>query len=294
MTLGSANVELVEMLGGMLGVDPVGLVDSADLTADLGLDSLQRLELTAWLADRGVDVDRLGAGRPRTVAETRALLEATPGRRAEPPPISRPVTGPGLPDRGGRTARPATLRNGRFVLRPPTAEYIPFLYGLAVSEEVGFRWRYRGAVPTLENFQAGLHQGVLTQFVVTLPGTGEPIGMVVVYNADMSRGIGYLAAVFTPEYVLSGLGTEAVGLFVRYVFQVWNLRKLYMEMPEYNYEQIASGAGRRFDIEGRLRDHNYYDGQYWDEYVLSVRRHHVDAEPAAGFPTPEPDAGIVR
>nr|MDT0665497.1 hypothetical protein [Micromonospora sp. DSM 115978] len=53
---------------------------------------------------------------------------------------------------------------------------------------------------------------------------------------------------------------------------VWNYRKIYMECPEYNYGQLASGAGRWFEVEGRLKDFNYYDGQYWDEYLLAISR----------------------
>ncbi|EFC86323.1 hypothetical protein FrEUN1fDRAFT_0593 [Parafrankia sp. EUN1f] len=50
-------------------------------------------------------------------------------------------------------------------------------------------------------------------------------------------------------------------------------------MVSYNYDQIASGAGRHFDVEGRLSDHSYYDGRYWDEYLLAIRRHHVGLPP---------------
>jgi RimJ/RimL family protein N-acetyltransferase/aryl carrier-like protein len=275
---------LTQLLAGMLGLDVTDLDPDAHLTDDLRLDSIQRLELTAWLAGRGVDVDGLGAGEPGTVADARELL-ASAGVAAEPAGRRRPVRG-GAPGRD--QPRPARLRDGRFVLRPVTAEYTQFLYELAISEEVGFRWRFRGAVPTQETFAAGLNQGVLAQFVVTIPATGEPVGLVVAYNADMSRGVAHLAAVFVPAYVLSGLGVGAVDLFVRHLFQVWNLRKLYMEMPEYNFELIASGAGERFDVEGRLRDHNYYDGRFWDEYVLAVYRHHVGAAPAGGSESPGP------
>lgn len=77
MTISAVTVGRTEMLG----VDPVELPDSTDLTVDLQLDSLQRLEVTAWMADRGVDVDQLSTGRPRTVQEARALLEVATGRR---------------------------------------------------------------------------------------------------------------------------------------------------------------------------------------------------------------------
>jgi hypothetical protein len=63
-----------------------------------------------------------------------------------------------------------------------------------------------------------------------------------------------------------------LALFLRYVFTCWNFRKLYMEVAEYNYEQFSSGAGRFFEVEGRLREHFYYGGRYWDKLILTLSR----------------------
>ncbi|WP_322756369.1 phosphopantetheine-binding protein [Frankia sp. Cas3] len=286
------DTDLEGFLARLLAVEPSAVTASADLRNDLHLDSLQQLELLVWLAARGVDIDATPAGQIVTVADACMLLDTARGSAGDGHPVvgRRRDVPPGPVTRAG--VRSPRLHNGRFALRPVTPEYLPFLYELAISEEIGFRWRFRGAVPNQETFQAGLWQGVLAQFVVVLPATGEPIGLVVAYNADTTRGIAYLAAVFTPDYLLTGLPASAVELFVRYLFQVWNLRKLYMEVPEFNYELIASGEGRRFDIEGRLRDFNYYDGRFWDEYLLALCRHHVGLPPvpSTSHPVPVPGA----
>ncbi|WP_322778654.1 GNAT family N-acetyltransferase [Frankia sp. Cas4] len=286
------DTDLEGFLARLLAVEASAVTATADLRNDLHLDSLQQLELLVWLAARGVDIDATPAGQIATVADACMLLEAARGSAGDGHPVvgRRRDVPPGPVTRAG--VRSPRLHNGRFALRPVTPEYLPFLYELAISEEVGFRWRFRGAVPNQETFQAGLWQGVLAQFVVVLPATGEPIGLVVAYNADTTRGIAYLAAVFTPDYLLTGLPASAVELFVRYLFQVWNLRKLYMEVPEFNYELIASGEGRRFDVEGRLRDFNYYDGRFWDEYLLALCRHHVGLPPvpSTSHPVPVPGA----
>jgi RimJ/RimL family protein N-acetyltransferase len=270
MSVPSGEVSAVESLGVALGLGPVELREFADHKRDLELDSIQRLELISWLAQRGVDVDAVPPGQPRSMADILSLLDSVSHvdapRRADQAWSTR-AAGPG--------ARPTRLSDGRFTLRPVTADYINFLYELAISEEVGFRWRFRGAVPSQETFRAGLWQGVLAQFVVTITTSGEPVGVVVAYNAESTQGIAYLAAAFTPQHLLTGFPVGVVDLFVRYIFQVWNLRKLYMETPEFNYELIASGAGRRFDIEGRLRDYSFYDGRFWDEYILAISRDHL-------------------
>jgi hypothetical protein len=59
-------------------------------------------------------------------------------------------------------------------------------------------------------------------------------------------------------------------LFLNYVFSCFDFRKLYMELPEFNYDQFASGEGRYFELEARLRDHSFFGGRYWDELVLAI------------------------
>lgn len=34
---------------------------------------------------------------------------------------------------------------------------------------------------------------------------------------------------------------------VEYVFRCWNLRELYLDVPEYDFAQIATGEGRLFE-----------------------------------------------
>ncbi|OAA18429.1 acetyltransferase, ribosomal protein N-acetylase [Frankia sp. EI5c] len=241
-----------------LGIDPGSMTPATDLRDDLGLDSLQRLDLYAWLVERGADPATIPPGGPRTVAESQALLDAASGATASQrePPV-QPTVMTDSPDKPRARAHPPLLHTSQITLRPVGSDHVPFLYHLAIREDVGYRWRFRGAVPDTDTFQANLRQGVLSQFVVVTEPAGEPAGSVICYNADLTRGIGYIAAAFTPEYTANALPVGAVSLFVRYVFQVWNLRKLYLEMISYNYDQIASGAGRYFDVEGRLSDHSY-------------------------------------
>jgi RimJ/RimL family protein N-acetyltransferase len=63
-----------------------------------------------------------------------------------------------------------------------------------------------------------------------------------------------------------------LALFLEYVFTCWDLRKLYMQLPEYNYEQFASGAERFFVVEGRQREHTFFGGRHWDQLTLAIYR----------------------
>jgi hypothetical protein len=82
----------------------------------------------------------------------------------------------------------------------------------------------------------------------------------------------YLAGVCDPELLRTGLGAQGLMLLADHLFRNWNFRKIYFEATEFNYAQFASGKGRLFVEEGRLTEHTFYDGRYWDLVVGSMTR----------------------
>ena len=73
---------------------------------------------------------------------------------------------------------------------------------------------------------------------------------------------------------------EGVALLVSYLFETFDLRKVYAETLESNFAQFALGEGHIFDVEGRLREHEYVHGRYQDLVLLAVfrdswRHHHL-------------------
>lgn len=162
---------------------------------------------------------------------------------------------------------------GRWIrLRPVFAGDTPFLYELATSPNMAFRWRYRGEIVPLEVFTRDLWKEVLVQLVVESRSKKEPIGLVAAYSPDMKNGTVHLGVVLIPGRTRRGIGAEAGGLFVDYLFRTWNFRKLYGYTPGWNLDQFAEGANRAFREEGRLVTHEYYDGRYWDLHIMALYR----------------------
>jgi [ribosomal protein S5]-alanine N-acetyltransferase len=164
------------------------------------------------------------------------------------------------------------LESTRVQLRAVTPEAYRSLYEIALEEQVNFRWRYGGAVPHFEQFVQGIHNGVLAQFLVSAPRTNKTIGLVSSYNADLRNGTAYAAVVMTTGHHRTGIGVEAMTLFLSYLLSTWPLRKVYYEAAEYNIDQYRSGLHKLFEIEGRLQNHLYLDGRYWDSYILASTR----------------------
>ncbi|KJE20992.1 acetyltransferase, ribosomal protein N-acetylase [Frankia torreyi] len=297
-------------LGADLGLDSFALLELHAAISGLGVDLSERAWLRIGTVGELYDQCLAGSHRPEPVTpETQPpfpdmLAPSTASRIRFPNgpfTVQSPDTGSGAPN-GGEVTDPAGLRidqrvppptaamqggrgladptpprppqrSGRyFRLAPLLPASTPFLYELAISPETGFRWRYRGSVPSYAQFEQELWQGMLSQFLVESVETGEPVGNVICYNPDFALGHAYVGAAVSGRYTGSGIAIEPVRLFIRYVFDVWPFRKLYFELPEFNLPQFASALGNGLRTEGRLVDHEYYQGRYWDRLILAVYR----------------------
>ncbi len=154
---------------------------------------------------------------------------------------------------------------------------VPFLYDIATSEANAFRWRLRGAMPSIQQFDAELFQGSYQQFTVVLRQTGEPVGQVVAYNFDPIGGHCSVAVLMAEGAVGQRLGRDALDTFVRYLFRTSPLRKIYAEVPAATVDGVEPSTlegdfGARFRIEGRLTEHWYIDGRYTDMVIVAMPR----------------------
>jgi RimJ/RimL family protein N-acetyltransferase/acyl carrier protein len=157
-------------------------------------------------------------------------------------------------------------------LKAVTPDDYLLLQLVETSSEVAPRWRFRGATPSPEQWSQALWQGVLAQFVVVAKSDARPVGFVSAFQASFQDGHARVAALKFDQSRRSPLMMMGLAVFLDYVFACWDLRKLYVELPEYNFAPIASGTGRVFEVEARLRDHSFLAGELWDELVLAIYR----------------------
>jgi RimJ/RimL family protein N-acetyltransferase len=173
-----------------------------------------------------------------------------------------------------RGADAVPVLEGRHVrLRPVDAGDYPFLVALQTAPENLIRWRYRGTTPSPEQILQSLWQGVLAQFLVVRADTDKPVGLVVGYNPEFRHGYIYLAMIVTPHCERTGWAFEADALFITYLFETFAFEKIYLEVIEFNYRKLASGAGTLFHVEGCLMNHEYHLGRRWHLYTLAIYRH---------------------
>jgi len=134
-------------------------------------------------------------------------------------------------------------------------------------------------VPTFEQFAVEM-ETVTRQSVmlaVARRDTGTLIGFLQAYGINLVDGWCFLSAYFAPEYRRQRYGAEAFLPFVDHLFRHFNLRKIYMEMQEFNmsFYDVAIKTGA-FVEEGRFRSHTYHDNRYWDLIRVALYRESWD------------------
>jgi hypothetical protein len=110
-------------------------------------------------------------------------------------------------------------------------------------------------------------------FVIVRLDTNEPIGACgllyinwILRMADYSFYIGE-----SENYIDDKFAKEATQLLLDYGYNQLNLNKVWMELYEYDTVKIDFFTQNfNFKQDGKLRDNCFYDGKYWDSYIISL------------------------
>lgn len=180
---------------------------------------------------------------------------------------------------GGTEARqPATgaweLSADLVHLRAWRQEDLPRLYQAAISPNHGRLWRMRGATPSFREFASDFAGGTLATLVVATNDDDVAVGSVAAYSPSLENGWVYIGFQGVDERSGIGLMLEGMLLFVTWLFDTWNLRKVCAEISPGLLSELESLGPELLQVEGRLRDHIYQHGSWQDVVILSIRRDH--------------------
>ena len=75
----------------------------------------------------------------------------------------------------------------------------------------------------------------------TLAGDGQAAEPYIIEKVELASGETDAARAADTAAALAGLAAEMVTLFSRNLFRVFPLRKLYLEIPGFNWDQLSSG-----------------------------------------------------
>lgn len=102
---------------------------------------------------------------------------------------------------------------------------------------------------------------------------GELIGNMGLHGVDYPSGVGTTGAIIgNKDFWGQGYGTEAKMLLLHYAFDTLNLRKVCSQVFAFNERSINYSKKCGYREEGRMRQHQFRNGEYHDIVLLAVFR----------------------
>jgi RimJ/RimL family protein N-acetyltransferase len=122
------------------------------------------------------------------------------------------------------------------------------------------------------------HLDELYGFTIHKLDDGAMIGMVDFSGIDWTAGSSWVGiGIGDPEYWGKGYGTEAMRLILNFGFGHLNLRRVTLNVFEYNQRAIRSYEKCGFKVEGRLREWMVRGGERFDLIFMGILREDWEA-----------------
>ena len=164
---------------------------------------------------------------------------------------------------------------GRVSLAPLEEQAYRALHRASLDPRSSFRWRYRGTTPEFNYFVQSLFAGTKAQYLVQ-GRDNHTYGLVAAYSDQADLGHCYIGFLRCSDRKPQGEMHEGMFLFIDYLFNSTSYRKLYVEIPQYNEDEIGLTQRGPFSIEGCLKDHDFHGGKLFDRLILALYRESWD------------------
>lgn len=152
---------------------------------------------------------------------------------------------------------------------------IPFLYKTMLSEDQ-YLYSTKLRFYSIQTFQHWLECRLgrdFHDFYIIRDSSGlSQIGYVHNYDFSLIDGHCKLVVYIISKYRETGFGGIAAIEFMKTLFFLYPLRKLFSTIYEYNKESLKSNLAAGFELEGIIKDYRYFDGKYHNIYYLSIEK----------------------
>lgn len=111
-------------------------------------------------------------------------------------------------------------------------------------------------------------------FIVEL--NNQQIGYVHNYDFSIKDGRCKIVVFIAAKYRTTGIGGVVAIDFMKYLFDSYPLRKVYLDIYDYNKQSLESNLRAGFKEEGQLKEYRFYNGKLFSVHVLSIDRNSFD------------------
>lgn len=130
----------------------------------------------------------------------------------------------------------------------------------------------RPKAESLENFKSELRKDFACdrhlQYVVYCHNS--PIGTIYSYSYNKFDKYCFISIFTEYEFRNSGNGMKAALIFSCFLFDQFNLYKIYFDIYDFNYQLISSLERRRISLEGRFLNQHLYNGKRHDVLRFAI------------------------
>lgn len=167
------------------------------------------------------------------------------------------------------------LLSSDVLIREVLPEDVEWLFHVEVVSNQLATWRLRGATPSRRVYEQTLMAGDAEHFIVevrsSLINGAARVGIVSLYNHNHRDRHCFLSFASVGSSAQKRMALVGCLRVIDWAMSAASgMRKLYLEVPAYNLEQIASGVGRMLRQEAVLRERQFFQGKYHDVYILSI------------------------
>jgi len=166
----------------------------------------------------------------------------------------------------------STICGPRVALRSPTAQDHNYLLELARSDP-SFLWTLSlSHAVDLSDLGAFLREQ-LDNRIIELRVGQSPIGYVAAdYRSPPAAATVRIGTFVQADYQSTSVGIEAAAIFISYLFEARQVRRIEGIMLDDGLARIQSGLGRYFTLDATFREAAFVLGNFTDVHILSISR----------------------
>lgn len=170
------------------------------------------------------------------------------------------------------------LNGNKVRIRSLEREDLPKVWQWLNDGDVMYYWASPGSMVSMAELERHFSKSLETAdtrrwFIIE--GEGQrPIGLMMCFNLDQRHRRAEVGILIGEKDCWDkGYGTEAMVLFLDYLFNELGLHRVYLHTQDYNLRAIKSYEKCGFVKEGVVRERYFVKGKYHDGFLMSILSH---------------------
>lgn len=156
---------------------------------------------------------------------------------------------------------------------------------LYMNDDIPFPPTFKQAQTFLEKFDASKGEYI---FAIEELATRSFIGSVIVFQTNWLNRSTSIGISLHSDWQSQGFGTEIMHTLLQFVFNQMNIRKVKLQVLDFNHRAIRLYEKLGFEVEGTLKQEVFRNNSYHDVMVMALFKENYNFEAPAATQEPVP------